>query len=110
MCSPDLSIINKPSFSRRLFTSYLYKPYTFHLQRNTAELIYKINDSVSKLFGGFLFFSLMFVIETMTTAFILGILILLKPLLTILTGVVLVISIFVFFTECFGKKWVSLGK
>ncbi len=103
-------IYNKQAvFSRRLFTSYLYKPYTFHLQRNTAELIYKINDSVSKLFGGFLFFSLMFVIEIMTTAFILGILILMKPLPTILTGVVLVITIVVFY-RLFRRKMSELGK
>lgn len=103
-------IYNKQAvFSRRLFTSYLYKPYTFHLQRNTAELIYKINDSVSKLFGGFLFFSLMFVIEIMTTAFILGILILMKPLPTILTGVVLVVTIVVFY-RLFRRKMGELGK
>lgn len=103
-------IYNKQAvFSRRLFTSYLYKPYTFHLQRNTAELIYKINDSVSKLFGGFLFFSLMFIIEIMTTAFILGILILMKPLPTILTGVVLIMIIIVFY-RMFRKKMGELGK
>ncbi len=103
-------IYNKQAvFSRRLFTSYLYKPYTFHLQRNTAELIYKINDSVSKLFGGFLFFSLMFVIEIMTTAFILGILILMKPLPTILTGLALVIIIIVFY-RVFRQKMGELGK
>ena len=50
-------VYNKQSvFSRRLFASYLYKPYTFHLQRNTAELIYKINASVSTLFSSFLIF------------------------------------------------------
>jgi len=103
-------IYNKQAvFSRRLFTSYLYKPYTFHLQRNTAELIYKINDSVSKLFGGFLFFSLMFVIEIMTTAFILGILIVMKPLPTILTGIALVIIIIVFY-RVFRQKMGELGK
>lgn len=103
-------IYNKQSvFSRRLFTSYLYKPYTFHLQRNTAELIYKINASVSTLFSGFLFFSLMFVIEIMTTAFILGILLLMKPLPTLLTGSILVITIFAFY-RMFRKKMGELGK
>lgn len=103
-------IYNKQAiFSRRLFTCYLYKPYTFHLQRNTAELIYKINTSVSTLFSKLLFFSLMFVIEIMTTAFILGILILMKPLPTILTGGILVVTIFAFH-RIFRKKMGELGK
>ncbi len=103
-------VYNKQAvFSRRLFTNYLYKPYTFHLQRNTAELIYKINNSVSTLFSGFLFFSLMFAIEIMTTAMIMGVLILMKPLPTILTGSILVITIFVFY-RVFRKKMGELGK
>lgn len=38
--------------SRNLLSSYLYSPYTFHLQRNTAELIRNITMSLGAVFGG----------------------------------------------------------
>ena len=36
-------------FSLRLFTGYLRQPYTFHLQRNSAELVRNVVGQVSQL-------------------------------------------------------------
>src|SRR5690625_4068676 len=38
--------------SRDLFKEYLTKPYTFHLQRNSADLLRNINSEVIKVFQG----------------------------------------------------------
>ncbi len=103
-------IFNKQiSFSRRLLASYLSQPYTFHLQRNTAELQYKINIVVPALFNSFLLFALMFVIEAITTMSILGLLISVKPLPSIIVVSVLGTATFVFY-KAIRKKIGVLGK
>lgn len=38
----------------RLFRAYLYSPYTFHLQRNSAELIRNLNSETAIFFNGVL--------------------------------------------------------
>ncbi len=35
----------------KMITCYMHKPYTYHLQRNTAEIIRNINHDVSSAFG-----------------------------------------------------------
>lgn len=103
-------IFNKQiSFSRRLFASYLSQPYTFHLQRNTAELLYKINIVVAALFNSFLLFALMFVIEAITTMSIMGLLISVKPLPSIIALAVLGTATFVFY-KTIRKKVGAFGK
>jgi len=103
-------IFNKQiSFSRRLFAFYINQPYTFHLQRNTAELLQKINVVVPTIFGGFLLYALMFVIETITTMFILGLLIGVKPLPSIIAVGSLGIFAFAFY-KLIRNKISKLGK
>lgn len=41
---------NKVKMGTRMITCYMHKPYTFHLQRNTAEIIRNINGDVSGAF------------------------------------------------------------
>lgn len=36
--------------SRRLMRSYMFKPYTFHLQKNSSELLRTVNDEVRLVF------------------------------------------------------------
>lgn len=99
---------NLIKFSRRLFSFYLYQPYTFHLQRNTAELLFKINTAVAALFSGFLFHLLMFIIEIMTAVCILCLLVLMKPWMSIITGSILGVFTFVFYRGI-RKKIGKLG-
>ncbi|MBQ4565010.1 MAG: ABC transporter ATP-binding protein [Oscillospiraceae bacterium] len=42
---------NMVRMSARMITCYMHKPYTFHLQRNTAEIIRNINGDVSGAFA-----------------------------------------------------------
>ncbi|MBE7546049.1 MAG: ABC transporter ATP-binding protein [Planctomycetia bacterium] len=96
-------------FAHRLFVFYLNQPYTFHVQRNTAELLHKINVTVSTLFSGFLLYAIMFVIEIITTLSILSLLIILKPLPSIIAVSVLGV-ITIFFYKLIRKKIGKLGE
>jgi len=42
------------NLSKRLLRTYLFSPYTFHLTRNTAELLRNINSEVNQVFSGVL--------------------------------------------------------
>lgn len=42
---------NKIKMGTRMITCYLHKPYTFHLQRNTAEIVRNISGDVGGSFG-----------------------------------------------------------
>ncbi|MES2358471.1 MAG: ABC transporter ATP-binding protein [Gemmatimonadota bacterium] len=42
------------TLSTRLLRTYLFSPYTFHLTRNTAELLRNINSEVNQVFSGVL--------------------------------------------------------
>lgn len=42
---------NKVKMGTRMITCYMHKPYTFHLQRNTAEIIRNINGDVGGAFA-----------------------------------------------------------
>ncbi|MGM9552898.1 MAG: ABC transporter ATP-binding protein [Faecousia sp.] len=42
---------NKVKMGTKMITCYMHKPYTFHLQRNTAEIIRNINGDVTGAFS-----------------------------------------------------------
>ena len=103
-------IFNKQiSFARRLLATYLFQPYTFHLQRNTAELQNKINVVVFSAFNTFLISALMFVVEVITAIAILGLLISVTPLPSIIAVSVLGAATFVFYNAS-RKKIGEFGK
>lgn len=56
--------------ARRLLTSYLHKPYTFHLNRNTAELLRNVNIEVVNIFLGVLIPGFVLVSEIMVVLMI----------------------------------------
>lgn len=97
------------AFSHRLFNFYLHQPYTFYLQRNTAEILQKINVVVPLMFSGFMLPAMMLVVEIITTIFILCLLILLKPLPSILAIGMLGTATFVFY-QITRKKTGEFGK
>ena len=53
LMSLRIKFINRNSvkMSARMITCYMHKPYTFHLQRNTAEIIRNINGDVNGSFS-----------------------------------------------------------
>lgn len=73
------------SISNRLFRAYLHSPYTFHLQRNTAELLRNTNSEAGAISALVLtLFTL--TMEGMVLGFIfIGLLVMLGPVLTLVT-------------------------
>src|SRR5690606_32316299 len=94
--------------SRRMFKEYLTKPYTFHLQRNTAELLRNVNTEVSRVFNGIVVSSFLLLTEVLVTAFILTLLLITAPIATITASILLGGSIFVFF-KIFRNKISQIG-
>lgn len=95
--------------SRRLFKEYLTKPYTFHLQRNTAELLRNVNNEVPRVFQGIIISGFQLLTEFLVSACILVLLIKTAPLATISSAILLGGSIFVFL-RIFRKKINTLGE
>jgi ABC-type multidrug transport system fused ATPase/permease subunit len=81
--------------SQRLFTIYLRQPYTFHLQRNSAELVRNITGEVGIL-TGVLTSGLLMLTELFVTAGVAGLLLLVEPVGAILTVLVFCGSAWVF--------------
>ena len=95
--------------STLLFEEYLTKPYTFHLQRNTAELLRNVNGEVSTVFQGIVLATFQLITEVLITACILLLLIASAPTATLVAAFLLGGSIYVFF-KLFKRKISLLGK
>lgn len=95
--------------SSRLFKEYLTKPYTFHLQRNTAELLRNVNGEVSNVFQKIIISGLQLFTELLVTACIILLLFYTEPLATFVASIVLGGSVFTFF-KIFRQKINVLGK
>jgi len=95
--------------SRRLFQAYLTKPYTFHLQRNTADLLRNVNGEVPRVFQGVILSTFQLLTELLVVVFILGLLLVTAPTATLTATVILGASVFIFFTVL-RTKISGLGK
>lgn len=95
--------------SRELFREYLVKPYTFHLQRNSAELLRNINGEITRVFQGIIMSGFQLFTEILVILCILILLLITAPLATITASILLGGSIILFFM--FLRKKIShLGK
>jgi ATP-binding cassette, subfamily B, bacterial PglK len=94
--------------SRMLLKEYLTKPYSFHLQRNTAELLRNVNGEVTKVFAGILLASFQLLTEILVVLSIISLLIATAPFATLTSGILLGGSVFIFF-RLFRKKITHLG-
>jgi ATP-binding cassette, subfamily B, bacterial PglK len=65
--------------SSRLLQSYLNRPYTFHLQHNSADLVRNISSELPRLFQNVLLPLLTLVIEVMVTSCVAILLIVIQP-------------------------------
>ncbi|WP_092491295.1 ABC transporter ATP-binding protein [Virgibacillus salinus] len=95
--------------SRTLFKEYLTKPYTFHLQRNTADLLRNVNGEVSKVFQGIVMAGFQLFTEFLVITCILVLLLMTAPIATLVASILLGGSVFLFFAFL-RKKISSLGK
>ncbi len=82
------------SLSRRLLQAYLYSPYTFHLQRNSAELVRNITSEIPQFFVGVLVPALTLGTEIMVMSCIALLLVMIEPLSSAIAAVFLGMSIF----------------
>ncbi|MEX0686528.1 MAG: ABC transporter ATP-binding protein [Balneolales bacterium] len=72
------------SISTRLFSAYMKAPYTFHLQRNTAELLRNVNNEV-KLIVEVLLNALHFIMQALMILAIFFLLLAVEPLISVVT-------------------------
>lgn len=77
------------AISNRLFRAYLQSPYTFHLQRNTAELLRNTNTNSIGITGSVLLPILSLLMEGMVLVLIFVLLFAVEPLVTIGTFAIL---------------------
>lgn len=95
--------------SRNLFKDYLTKPYTFHLQRNTADLLRNVNEEVPKIFQGIIMSSFQLFTEILVIICILLLLIVSAPVPTIVSSLLLIGNVLLFF-KFFRNKISDIGK
>lgn len=84
------------AIARRLFTAYLGASYTFHLQRNTAELLRNANSEAVEVVGSVLMPGLTLLMETLTTVAILLLLLVAEPFISLLAFALLGGATFLF--------------
>jgi ABC-type multidrug transport system fused ATPase/permease subunit len=95
--------------SRQLLVAYLHRPYVFHLQRNSAELLRNVITEVS-LFTNFVIIPCSILIaELMVLAGIVILLVAIEPLGAMVTGAVLITAGFAFLrtTRSGSARWSS---
>nr|WP_283248178.1 ABC transporter ATP-binding protein [Bacillus sp. FJAT-50079] len=95
--------------SRNLLKEYLTKPYTFHLQRNTADLLRNVNGEVSKVFQGIILSTFQLLTEALVIICILLLLLVTAPQATLTATLLLSGSVILFF-KLFRKKISKLGE
>lgn len=74
--------------SQRLFTTYLRQPYTFHLQRNSAQLMGSVTGEVA-MFGGALIQVMLLLTEGLVLLGIASLLLVVEPLGAVIVVLVL---------------------
>lgn len=95
--------------SRNLFKEYLTKPYIFHLQRNTADLLRNVNDEVPSVFQGIVISGFQLFTEVLVIICILALLLITAPVATITASVILGGGVIAFFVVL-RNKITQLGK
>jgi len=95
--------------SRMMFQVYLTKPYTFHLQHNSASLLRNINGEIYKVFQGIVMSLFQLLTELLVAACILALLITITATATLTVTALLGLSVLIFFT-IFRKQISAKGK
>ncbi|TVR16961.1 MAG: ABC transporter ATP-binding protein [Balneolaceae bacterium] len=83
-------VLNKRLYlQNRLFKAYMTAPYTFYLNKNSAELLRNVNGEIGKIITGTVLPFLEISLNTITFIFIIGALLYLEPVITIVTVVMM---------------------
>ncbi len=100
---------NQVRLSRRLFQAYLKSPYSFHLHRNSAQLLRNVNEEVRMTFTNVLIPLLILGVELSVVVVLAALLIYVEPLVAPV-AILLFASISFGFYRAVRKKTVQLGK
>lgn len=91
------------ALSQRLFSRYLSQPYTFHLQRNTAELTRNLTGQVDHLVGTVVLPVLMLFAEVLTALALVGLLLSNNPLAGTLVMIAFCLASLIFYRAIQAK-------
>jgi ABC-type multidrug transport system fused ATPase/permease subunit len=95
------------SISNILFNNYLSKPYNFHLNKNSSELIRNITSEVGVFVGSILLPSIYILTETMVALVLLSFLFFLEPVIifSVTVAFLTIMVVMHFLGKNFLKKW-----
>jgi ATP-binding cassette subfamily C protein len=93
------------TLSDRLFRQYLYAPYTFHLQRNTAQLLRNVTNEIQQLFLQVLTPVAMLLTELVVAGCLVGFLIVMEPVASLAATGVLVAAMGAFYA--IFRRWIG---
>jgi len=83
-------VLNKRLYlQNRLFKAYMTAPYTFYLNKNSAELLRNVNGEIGKIITGTVLPFLEISLNTITFFFIIAGLLYLEPVITVVTVVMM---------------------
>ena len=88
---------NQVKLATRLLRGYVHSPYTFHLERNSAEIIRNLNSSAATVYAVAIFAFVEILTEVTTATAVLVTLIITDPLVTAMASLVILLSAGVFF-------------
>jgi len=93
--------------SQRLFTVYLRQPYTFHLQRNSAQLIRNVINEVNLFTFNGILPGMMLLTESLVLLGLCSLLLIVEPLGVLIVASVLVIAAWGFYRLTHGRiaRW-----
>lgn len=95
--------------ARRLLASYLHQPYTFHLQRNSSDLLRRVTQDTYHFFIGVVLPVFYLAVEGLVILMLLVLLIILQPLPAIIAALTLATAGLVY--QLFiSKKAAALGR
>src|SRR5882672_5949456 len=92
--------------SQRLFTTYLRQPYTFHLQRNSAQLIRNVTSEVA-MFTETIMSAMLIVTESLVLLGVASLLLIVEPLGALIVVLVLGGAAWIFYRVARGRiaRW-----
>lgn len=93
----------------RLLNVYLTKPYTYHLQKNSAEMLRNLNTEVFKVFSYIIGPALLLLSELLVVLSVFMLMLVAAPVTTLLSAVIMAGVVGIFF-KFFRKKLTNTGK
>ena len=82
--------------STMFFRAYMTAPYSFHLKRNSSELIHHVNDSIGRVLGGAMAAYVNLLLEVLVACGLAGAMLVAAPTVTVTVGALVGLFLFAF--------------